>query len=152
MSTTSTEPEQAVGLTKEDVSYLRRADDVYAINIGGQNYLRCVKRGNSSDAFDDDKRVDIAVDGNGADNWFTSAWQFPWRTLRVGDKVWLHWYPDAATNEYMREAGLHGDSLYVDITRGKGRSEQINRYLVANSCSADNTARMCRGAGRQVQL
>ena len=139
-------------LTKEDVSYLRRADDIYGINILGQNYLRCVKRGDSRDRFDGDVTVDIPVEGNGADTWFTSMWQYPWETLRVGDKVRLHWYPDAATNETMREVGLHGDTLYVDITRGK---QKPARYVAAMSVTPDNTARMCRGAtsrGREWEL
>lgn len=129
------------GLTKEDVSYLRRADDVYAINMEGQNFLRVIKRGTYGDAFSEDKRVDIPLGrGNGRHGWFTHAGGFPWRTLRVGDQVSLYWYPDANTNELLREVGLHADALFVDVQRGK----QMNRYLVEVGVCADNSARMCR--------
>lgn len=140
MSLTATE-----GLTREDVSYLRRASDVYAINIEGQNFLRCVKRGDPRDAFSEDKRVDIPVDGNGAHGYFTRAWEFPWHTLRAGHRVSLYWFPDAWTNRYLTEVGLHADALYVDVTRGKQRPV---RYLVDVGICEDNTARMCRTSGQ----
>lgn len=130
------------GLTKEDVSYLRRADDVYAINIEGQNYLRAVKRGRWDDQFDSDKRVDIPVEGNGSNGWFTSGWDFPWRTLRVGDSVRLEWFPDAHRNESLRDVGLHADVLYVHVRRGKSWA----RYIAGTQVCPDNSARMCRGA------
>lgn len=132
-------------LTREDVSYLRRADDVYAINVGGHNYLRCIKRASYSDAFDTDKRVDIPVLGNGADGYFTSAWEFPWHTLRAGDQVRFNWYPDAHTNENLRGVGFHADVLYVDIIRGKTSA----RYVAGTSVGPDDSARMCRGAGNR---
>lgn len=136
MSLTATE-----GLTREDVSYLRRANDVYVINIEGQNFLRAVKRGDSRDAFSEDKRVDIPVDGNGAHGYFTNAMEFPWHTLRAGDQVNLHWFPDACTNDLLREVGLHADAVYVDVRRGQKRPV---RYLVDVTVCAENSARMCR--------
>lgn len=129
------------GLTKEDVSYLRRADDVYAINIEGQNFLRVVKRGTFGDAFSEDKRVDLPVPGNGGHGYFTNVWGFPWRTLRVGDRVSLYWYPDANTNELLRQVSLHADVLYMDVERGK---QLPMRYILDVSVCADNSARMCR--------
>ena len=137
--------EQTVGaLSAEDVSYLRRADDVYAINVGGANYLRVTKRADYRDAFSQDRRVDIPVGGNGADGFFASAWEFPWETLRTGDVVSFYWYPDAHTSENLRAAGLHGDVLYVDITRGKRSA----RYVAGTSMCPDNSARMCRSGSR----
>jgi hypothetical protein len=127
-------------LTKEDVSYLKRADDVYAINIDGQNYLRVIKRAPFGDAFGLDRRVDIPVGGNGKNGWYHSAWEFPWASLRTGDEVRFYWYPDANRNEVLREAGLHADTLFVDITRGKA----THRYVAATQVCPDNSARMCR--------
>ena len=144
MSSTHNGLKLVEGLTKEDVSYLRRADSVYAINIEGRNFLRAVKRGDYADAFSEDKRVDIPVSGNGKDHYFTSAWEFPWHVLRVGDQVYLHWYPDAYTSESLRQVGLHGDALYVDVTRGK--QNRTVRYLVEVGVCADNLARMCRSS------
>lgn len=133
------------GLTPEEVSYLKRANDVYAINIDGQNYLRCIKRGDPGDSFASDMRHDIPVEGNGADNYFTSAYEFPWASLRRGDKVRLYWFPDANRNEAMREVGLHGDALFVDVERGR----TSYRYVAATQVCPDNSARMCRGAGER---
>lgn len=129
-------------LTREDVSYLKRASDVYAINIEGQNYLRVVKRAPFGDAFGEDRRVDIPVDGNGQNGWFHSAWEFPWASLRTGDTVRFYWFPDANRNEVLREAGLHADVLFVDITRGKS----THRYVAATQIAPDNSARMCNSA------
>jgi len=128
-------------LTREDMSYLRRASDVYAINIDGQNYLRCVKRAAYGDAFSEDKRVDIPVEGNGKDGWFTSAWAFPWHTLRAGDGVRFEWYPNAQSTESLREVGFDSDALYVHIRRGK----KWAKYLAAVSTTPHGSlARMCR--------
>jgi hypothetical protein len=135
--------ETTVGvLTREDVSYLRRASDVYAINIDGQNYLRCVKRARWGDQFSEDKRVDIPVQGNGDDGWFVSAYSFPWQTLHAGNEVRLYWFPDANTNDGLREVGMHADTLYVDVRRGKAWA----RYMAAVSVCPENSARMCKGA------
>lgn len=128
------------GLTKGDVSYLRRATDVYAINIEDRNYLRCVKRADYQDAFSEDKRVDIPVEGNGKHGWFCSVWSFPWHTIRAGDQVRFEWYPDAGTSELLREVNLHMDELYVHITRG----QKSARYLAEAIVCAENSARMCR--------
>lgn len=128
-------------LSREDTSYLRRSSDVYAINIDGQNYLRCVKRRDFGDAFSEDKRVDIPVSGNGANGWFTSVWDFPWHTLRAGDGVRLEWYPDAFRNEALKEIGFHSDVLYVHVRRGKTWA----RYLAAVQTGPESLARMCRG-------
>jgi len=130
------------GLTKEDVSYLRRADDVYAINIEGQNFLRAVKRGTFGDAFSEDKRVDIPVPGNGEHGYFTNAWGFPWRTLRVGERLYLRWYPDAHTNELLRQVNLHADALFMDVQGA--REKRPRSYLVEVQVCAENSARMCR--------
>lgn len=139
--------EAIAGLTKEHLSYIRRADDVYAIHTDGQNFLGCVKRGVVGDMFSEDKRVLIPVAGNGADGYYSTAWSFPWQThpLREGDAISFYWYPDAGTNDYMRDHGLHGDKLYVDISRGEGNKRRSWRYLVDCSTCPDNSARMCRG-------
>ena len=135
------------GLTKEHLSYLRRADDVYAIHRDGQNYIGCVKRGTFGDEFSEDKRVLIPVAGNGGEGFYSGANWFPWQThpFREGDRLSLHWYPDAGTNDYLRDAGLHADKLYLDITRptSNGRAKSW-RYLVDTAVCPDNTARMCR--------
>lgn len=130
-------------LTKDDTRALREASDVYGINIDGQNYLRTVKRF-WGEPERDDIRIDIPVEGNGANGFFTSAWSFPWQTLRAGDRVYLKWDPDAKTNENLRSVKMHADALFVQITRGKKTFE----YLAAVSVCPDNSARMCRSEER----
>lgn len=128
-------------LTKEDISYLRRASDIYAINIDGQNYLRCVKRADYGDAFSEDKRVDIPVEGNGKNGWFTSAWSFPWHTLRAGDGVRFEWYPNAHSTENLKSVGYDADVLFVHIRKGK----MWAKYIAAvQTTPHDSLARMCR--------
>ena len=129
-------------LTKEDISYLKRADDVYAINIDGQNFLRVIKRADWRDRFSDDKRVDIAVDGNGASGFFCSAWHFPWHTLRVGQTVRFDWFPGALMSDNLRAVGYVGDELSVDIGSASGKNSA--RYLVETYVGPDNSARMCK--------
>lgn len=147
MSATATETHV---LTKEDVSYLRRADDLYARHDGdgeaygsdGGNVIGAVKRAPWGDRFAQDVTVLIPVNGNGRQGNFTSlhSGESVIRSLRAGDAVSFYWYPDAGTNENARDAGLHVDYLYLDVTRGKRQS----RYLVAVSVCPDNSVRMCK--------
>ena len=142
-------------LTREDVSYLRRADSVYCMFRGEEwqaeapdtlgNVLVALKRADYRDAFSSDVRVPIPVAGNGAPGNYSG--HVPGtlvKLLRAGDTVSLYWYPDAGTNDYVRQAGLHVDYLYLDVMRGKTQY----RYLADVSVCPDNSARMCKVAGR----
>jgi hypothetical protein len=72
-----------------------------------------------------------------------------WRTiaslLKVGDRLELIWYRDAARNEYMKKHHLHGDRLQIVIHR-KGRDGKFKPllFLVESQCCENNTARMIR--------
>lgn len=138
--TTTTETTQPQPLTTEDISYLRRADDVVASHYEGRNVLRAIKRARWTDRFDSDKTVEIVVAGNGTDGYHAGTVNFPWHTLRKGDIVSLVWRPDAGTNEYARRAGLHVDELHIDVQRGSRSA----RYMVETQVTPDNSARMCQ--------
>jgi len=153
MTTVATEQDgltrEDIGLTREDISYLRRADEVYAQHRGEEwksespvgNVLVALKRGKRDDQFSQDVRVPIVVDGNGAPgNFANPVPRTIVRLLRAGDKVYLYWYPDAGTNEYCKDAGLHVDYLYLHVTRGKQQFE----YLASVSVCPHNSARMCK--------
>lgn len=137
-------------LTREDVSYLRRADDLFARHDGdgndyqsaGGNMIGAVKRAPYGDQFAHDVTVLIPVGGNGRQGNFTSLYNVESviRDLRAGDEISFYWYPDAGTNQYARDARLHVDYLYLDVTRGK----RTRRHLAAVSVCPDNSARMCK--------
>ena len=62
-------------------------------------------------------------------------------TLREGDEITFRFYPDAHTNGYVFDAGLHADVLYLDVRRnGKRLSWKLDISICQN-----NTARMCYG-------
>lgn len=137
-------------LTKEDVTYLRRADDMFARHDGdgtdyltdGGNMIGAVKRAPYGDRFAQDITVLIPVNGNGRQGFFTNlhSAESVLRTLRAGDAVSFYWYPDAGTNDYARGAGLHVDHLYLDVTRGA----RTVRHLASVSVCPENSARMCK--------
>ncbi len=62
-------------------------------------------------------------------------------TLRTGDAIAFLFYPDAHTNGYLEDAGLHGDILYLNVFR---KGKQCARFELAHSNCRDNSARMCR--------
>jgi hypothetical protein len=63
-------------------------------------------------------------------------------TLKAGDAVRLHFYPDALSTPALRASRFHGDALYVHIYR-KGRLHA--RFQIAHVVSNVENVRMCRG-------
>jgi hypothetical protein len=70
-------------------------------------------------------------------------------TLRTGDEISFEFYADAHTNGYMREAGLHGDVLYMDVTRA---GKRVARFQLDYSNCSDNTARMIQGVYQKREI
>lgn len=69
------------------------------------------------------------------------------KLVRPGDQLLLKWNADGRTNQYVSEAGLHVDTLTMDIYRHNKRADMYERYItlpVAQSITPDNTARMFR--------
>lgn len=75
-----------------------------------------------------------------------SKYDRPWQTvvslLRTGDVLRLD-FVGSNNNGYLKEAGLHLDSLTLSVTRGKRRME----FLLATSVCPDNSARMVKRYG-----
>jgi hypothetical protein len=70
-------------------------------------------------------------------------------TLRVGDEISFEFYADAHTNGYMREAGLHGDVLYMDVARA---GKRVARFQMDHSNCSDSTARMIQGDNQKHEI
>lgn len=62
-------------------------------------------------------------------------------TLRAGDAISFMFYPDARSNGYLEDAGIHGDTLYLNVYR---KGKHCARFELASSICKDNSARMCR--------
>ncbi len=65
------------------------------------------------------------------------------RTLRIGDVISFQFYPDAHSNQYVKNAGLHADVLYMNVKRGDKR---FTWKLDCQVCP-NNSARMCHNVG-----
>lgn len=155
-------------LTKADVAALRQCDTVsvhYSAIDPSVTGIVCTKRleRKETEPFaDTERRVTI---GAGAppvgvaycyDRDFTRArcfalvYNYPSQhdqtssviaTLRAGDSVAFEFYPDAGSNGYCAEAGLHIDRLYLRVRRnGKDHAS----WCLTSGCSLDNSSRMCR--------
>jgi hypothetical protein len=84
--------------------------------------------------------TDCRASVNGED----SAWMTIARSLKMGDRIGLSWYPDALTTQDMREKGLHADAVYLRVYstfRGKATKKA---YLVATGFSNEDAGRMMR--------
>ena len=81
--------------------------------------------------------------------WFSQAqyadctWQTIASILKVGDELTLYWQRGGLSHQTMRDAGLHGDALYLRVRRGDKRLV----FLIDTYCGQDNTARMVRLSG-----
>ena len=68
------------------------------------------------------------------------TWQTTASILKTGDELTLYWQRGGLSTQGMREAGLHGDALYLRIRRGDKRLV----FLIDTYCGHDNTVRMVR--------
>lgn len=69
------------------------------------------------------------------------------KTLRVGDELTFSFWPDAHSNQYVKDAGLHADVLYLDVRRD---GKRVARWEIGHSIGPDNSARMCHGARQRI--
>jgi hypothetical protein len=68
------------------------------------------------------------------------------KTLREGDEISFRFYPDGLSNQYVKDAGLHADVLYLDVRRNGKRAFE---WKLVSSICPENTARMCQGFARR---
>lgn len=74
---------------------------------------------------------------------YDERWQSVARSLKVGESIVMHWQRNN-DNGYVREAGLHVDSLDLVIGR---EGKPARHYHVAESITPDNSARMVHVTG-----
>jgi hypothetical protein len=151
-------------LTKIDIAALRQCDFVHVTLIDGVAKVRAVKRIEQSESqpFACDKEHAIAAEVTNNDIarlWKCSELVRVYRDnqdhasavfamLRAGDKVRFHFYPDAHTNQYLRDAGLHGDALKLIVERGAKKFW----FELSSSHCPDNTARVCQSVRQQYSI
>ena len=63
-------------------------------------------------------------------------------TLKAGDAIKFHFYPDALSTIALRDSGFHGDALYVHVYRN---GSVYARFELAHVVSSVESVRMCRG-------
>lgn len=153
-------------LTAFDVKALRAADDVaFYHNEDGTGTIRAIKRADHGVPFSEDRTHEIKVRSD-----FTTygdepnrvtprtafamvgAYRHGRRTLvtaldavRAGDRVILDWEVDAEANGYVKEAGLHADTLILAVERPRtsGPARRMG-FHIATQINPGNVARMVR--------
>ncbi len=144
-------------LTKIDVQALRKCDDVSFHYYKGETYISATKRANVDEAFSTERkhRIDVGqrVEMFGESPWHKEiesafamihcAYVTPeWTTFaalaKEGDDVKLVWSADGARNGYMTKAGLHGDTLSIEIHR----NGKILTFKLLSCTCENNSARM----------
>lgn len=156
-------------LTREDLKALRRAERVSFFRTPTRSYIKASREKTDASDFDLNHEIpaystiDLCVPDHKTwddsktplvevaychhllyvyqeeDHWATIAW-----LLKGGDRLEMYWYRDAATNGYMKDANLHGDTLNLIVHRSeKGRRKKLI-FLIERQTCQDNTARMIR--------
>lgn len=166
-TTTTTDTTVEVGtLTKADLAALRQCDRAIfkTDRASERGQIRCVKEVRAAGPFHDRERehlIECEARGNVyGDNGLTDCHALrdtgrrafallqnynhdahPFGTFaalaRPGDIVRLKWC-GSGSNQYEKDAGLHHDSLTVEVRRGKHRFA----FLLDSSVCPDNSARM----------
>ena len=63
-------------------------------------------------------------------------------TLKAGDAIRLHFYPDALSTPALRASRFHGDALYVYVYR---KDKLHAKFQIAHAVCNVESVRMCRG-------
>ena len=99
-----------------------------------------------TDAYRDDLKCYAAFAWYSHAQYADCTWQTIATVLRAGDELTLYWQRGGLTNQGMRDAGFHGDALYVRVRRADKRLT----FLIDTYCGHDNTARMVRLSGHSL--
>lgn len=162
MTDTST---PAISLTKMDIAALRQCDLVsFHHSRDGHSFINATKRCQKTEADPFARDMDYRVS---CETYFTSyepasrsyyrptfigfemiysythdnAWRTIANLLRADDLVILHWEHGSLSSETLRDAGLVGDELKLDVVRGK---QKLTFNLSAQVGRSDGAARMIR--------
>lgn len=150
-------------LTKDDIAAIRKANDI-CIHLNASNpdgLVRLIKRKPyNAKPFDCDLEhalpARVQVENRMQAECFAMAGIYHeqgcgissiLKTLRAGDELTFSFWPDAHSNQYVTEAGLHADALYLDARRD---GKRIARWELDQSTCPDNSARMCKGARKRL--
>jgi hypothetical protein len=78
----------------------------------------------------------------------TAQYDRDWATivslLKPRDRASLHFLGDGHTNDYLRKAGLHADTLHLVVRRGRNTKME---FLLDERVTPDNSARMVKMGG-----
>jgi len=156
---------QMTTLTKIDISALRKADSLCVHLSRDYTIARAIKRNPKTETNPFASDVEHIVNANirlatmrgeaelaaGQVKCFSMSNLYPsqrhpatliLRTLREGDEITFRFAADAHSNCYIAAAGLHADTLYLDVLR-KGKT--IAYWELETSVCPDNSVRMCKG-------
>jgi hypothetical protein len=158
-------------LTKIDIKALRKCDRVCFDYRDGKSAIRAIKSAPDGEPFDNDKthriecehretvyREDGSTYGQKLASCFdmihSAKYDREWLTivglLREGDELRLCWSAGGASNGYIKDAKLRGDTLTLEVRRN-GNSKYS--FHLATQVCAVNSASMCQlEAAREYQL
>lgn len=144
-------------LTKNDIKALKTCDSLVFRYSNNQSRIEAIKEV-KNDPWETEKRYIINVNTEKCSNYIKEAtthiynntiWKTITEILKENDTIYLQWYPDAHTNQYMEKAGLHGDVLYLKIFRqGKNKNKWFT-FLIDTCTCPDNSARMIKLAPKE---
>ena len=158
-------------ITRQEITALRKADDIVFTHREGASYMRAIKRvtqaEKNKDPWADDKeiRINTGADFRDYKNEFlkdqwhafemfhgaqhSRQWQTIAGFLRPLDQLTLCWVANN-NSQILDEANLHNDMLRLHVlrrTKGKGGSHGKTKnfvFLIDVRTSKNNTARMIR--------
>lgn len=144
-------------LTKEDIAALRKASSVSfgVAELGDPGRIVASVDGKDVGPFKSEGSLTRLIEvgaspgTTGSEHLGSCNFHRPWMTvagmLKPGDALEIEFKPDDITSELLGEHALHGDLLYINVTR-TGRKARRMTFLIASHVSLDNSARMCRKA------
>lgn len=152
--------ENAIKITSEQARALRKADSVVFHYKDGQHYIRAIKE--DRDEFGRKTR-EIRIDVQGRVEKYSAKHNLgeveecstvlnhaqqdkPLKTafagIRSGDILYLRWI-SGNNNQYLNQAGLFADSLYLQVHRGEFKNN-VKEYHIKTSITPNNSAKMCK--------
>ena len=155
-------------LEKIELNAIRKADTLVIRHVGDRMArIECIKKPThkekENNPYADEKRYYIegvsdslrdeheACEVISCYEWSGDAIETMRYFLKAGDGIWLDWRIDAHQNDYMRKNNLHGDVLYLKISRtSKAGKTRTFSFLLESQVCENNSARMIKSKGAQL--
>lgn len=141
-------------ITKNDIKAMKQADKVCFEVHAGIGRIRCIKEIQDPYVYEVEYGIEMPyfADNFGPDKFdsafhmffcakHTPYWQTILTFIRVNDSLSLRWHVDN-NNGYIKDAGLHCDELFLEVTRNETRF----LFFLASSITPGNSARMVKVA------